>query len=137
MRKAVLTALLVLGGCVSNHPAIRPLRPLEIATAPYREVATTAMTGSLMYEGGCLLFHDDESGAIVMPVWPAGSTFNGTALLFHHPGKTDQRMAITQEFLIQGEPLPWATLGAAPYGPFQHQCGAYQPFFVSLVRPAD
>jgi hypothetical protein len=137
MRKTVLSAFLVLGSCMSSHPAVRPLRPLEIPTAPYQWVATSAQTGSLLYEGGCLLFHDDESNALLMPVWPVGSTFNGTALLFHRPGKADQWMAVSQEFLIEGQPVPWTTLAGMPYAPFQHQCGGYAPFFVSSVRPAD
>jgi hypothetical protein len=120
-----------------NHGGIRPLRPLEIATAPYHEVATTAFTGSLMYEGGCLLFRDDASGAILLPVWPVGSIFNGSALLFHEPGKADQWVAIAQEFVMYGQPLAWPTLGAPVYQPFHQECGGYQPFFVSAVRPAN
>jgi hypothetical protein len=137
MRNAGLLAILLLGGCMSSQPRVRPLRPLEIATAPYREVATAATTGSLMYEGGCLLFHEEETGALVLPVWPAGSTFNGTAVLFHHPGKMDQRIVVAEEFQMAGQPVDWATLAGAAYQPVQHQCGAYQPFFVSEVRPAD
>ena len=137
MRKAWLAAFLMLGGCFDNHPAVRPLRPLEIATAPYQPLATTALTGSMMYEGGCLLFRDEQSGALVMPVWPAGSSFNGTALLYHLPGKSDQWVAVSQEVLVYGQPLQWPTLGNAAYQPIQHQCGAYPPFFVTGVRPAD
>jgi hypothetical protein len=137
MRKAVLVAILALGGCMSEHPAVRPLRPLEIATAPYQDMATTALTGSLMYEGGCLLFRDEESRAILMPVWPAGSSFNGTALLYHLPGKSDQWVAVAQEVVLYGQPLQWATLNSPVYEPAQHQCGAFAPYFVSSVRPAD
>jgi hypothetical protein len=137
MRKAGLLVMLLLAGCMSSQPRIRPLRPLEIATAPYREVATAATTGSLMYEGGCLLFHEEETGALVMPVWPSGSSFNGTAVLFHHPGKMDQRIVVAEEFQMAGEPLEWGALGNEAYQPIQHQCGAYSPFFVSAVRPAD
>ncbi|MGE5563544.1 MAG: hypothetical protein ACM3ZV_09580 [Bacillota bacterium] len=122
---------------MSQHPAVRPLRPLEIATAPYHDVATTALTGTLMYEGGCLLFRDEDSRAILMPVWPAGSSFNGTALLYHLPGKADQWVAVGQEMLVYGQPLQWATLNSPVYQPAQHQCGAFAPFFVSAVRPAD
>jgi hypothetical protein len=136
MRKAGLMAGLALAGCMA-HPGIRPLRPLEIATAPYQEVATTAITGSLMYEGECLLFRDEATGALLMPVWPAGSSFNGTALLFHHPGKADQWVAITEELLLEGQPIRWTTLAGAPYQPVHRQCGAYQPFFVVSVRPAN
>ena len=137
MRNAGLLAIFLLGGCMSSQPGIRPLRPLEIATAPYRDVAITATTGSLMYEDGCLLFHEEETGALVMPVWPAGSSFNGTAVVFHHPGKMDQRVIVAEEFQMAGQPMEWGALTGDPYPPFQHQCGAYAPFFVSAVRPAD
>jgi hypothetical protein len=136
MRKLGIFALVLLGGCMTT-PRIRPLRPLEIATAPYHEIATTALTGTLMYEGGCLLFHDDASGAILLPIWPAGSSFNGTALLFHRPGKADQWLMVTQEFLMEGQPLGPTALGGTPYLPVEHQCGAYAPFFVASLRPAD
>lgn len=135
MRKAGLLLFLTLGACLGRG-GIRPLKPLEIATAPYQDMKSAAHTGSLMYEGGCLLFHDDETGALLMPVWPAGSTFNGTALLFHHPGKADQRLIVAEEFLMEGAPLQWAALRAGTYVPFHYQCN-YQPFFVSSVRPAD
>jgi hypothetical protein len=137
MRKAGLLVILLLGACMSNQPKVRPLRPLEIATAPYQPLATTALTGSMMYEGGCLLFRDDQSGAILMPVWPTGSSFNGTALLYHLPGKSDQWLAVAQEVLLSGQPISWTTLGGIPYEPIHRQCGGYAPFFVSAVRPAD
>lgn len=139
MRKAGLIAIVALGGCVnwSTQPRIRPLRPLEIATAPYHDLATTALTGSLMYEGGCLLFRDDQSRTILMPVWPAGSTFNGTAVNFHQPGKADQWLAVAQEVVLYGQPIRWPTLDGPPYLPFEHQCGVYPPFFVTSTRPAD
>ena len=137
MRKAGIGLILALGGCMSQHPSIRPLRPLEIATAPYQDVVTTALTGSLMYEGGCLLFRDDQSRALLMPVWPAGSSFNGTALLFHLPGKSDQWLPVAQEVVLYGEPLQWTTFGTAMYQPVEHQCGAFAPFLVSSIRPAD
>ena len=137
MRKAGLVAILALGGCMSEHPSIRPLRPLEIATAQYRDVATSALTGSLMYEGGCLIFRDDESRALMTPVVPAGSSFNGSALLFHLPGKADQWLAISQEIVIYGEPMQWTRLDGSQYQPVHHQCGAFPPFYVSAVRPAD
>ena len=136
MRKSGLLALAMLGAC-GGDPHIRPLRPLEIATAPYQEVATTALTGTLMYEGGCLLFHDDIDGTLLLPVWPTGSSFNGTAVLFHHPGKADQWLMVTQEFLMQGQPLGPAALEGAVYRPVEHQCGQYPPFFVAAIRPAD
>lgn len=137
MRKAGLLGILMLAGCANNHPAVRPLRPLEIPTAPYQPVAATTLTGSLMYEGGCLLFRDEESGSLMMPVLPSGSSFNGNALLFHLPGKADQWVAIAQELLIYGQPMQWQALTAPIYQPVQRQCGAYAPFFVSNVRPAN
>ena len=137
MRRVWLLATLLLGSCMDNHPAVRPLRPLEIATAPYQPLATIALTGSLMYEGGCLLFRDDHSNAILMPVWPEGSSFNGTAVLYHLPGKADQWVTVTQEVLLSGQPIGWTTLRGVPYEPLHHQCGAYAPFFVSQARPAN
>ena len=137
MRKVGLLAILLLPGCLSNHTAVRPLRPLEIATAPYQPLVTAALTGTLMYEGECLLFRDEGSGAILMPVWPAGSSFNGTALLYHLPGKSDQWVVVSQEVLLSGQPIGWTTLGGVPYQALHRQCGAYAPFFVSQVRPAD
>ena len=138
MRKAGLVLVLLLGGCMfHNEPKIRPLRPLEIATAPYQPLATTALTGSLMYEGGCLLFRDEASQALLMPVWPTGTTFNGTSLTYHLPGKADQFVAVAQEELLYGQPLEWGKFGDGQYEPFYYQCGAYQPYFVTNVRPAD
>lgn len=137
MRRAGLVAIVMLAGCVSNHLAVRPLRPLEIATAPYQPLATTALSGSFMYEGGCLLFRDDESGSLLMPVLPSGSSFNGNALLFHLPGKADQWLAVSQEVLIYGQPIQRQALIAPTYAPIEQQCGAYAPFFVNHVRPAN
>src|SRR4051794_1715133 len=137
MRKAGLLPILLLAGCIAEHPSIRPLRPLEIPTVAYRDVATGALTGSLMYEAGCLLFRDDETRAVVMPVWPVGSTFNGTALLYHLPGKADQWVAVNQEAVLYGQPLQWSALGTVDYRPLEHQCGAFPAYYVSSVRPAD
>jgi hypothetical protein len=137
MRKAWLLALVLLGGCMNNHPAVRPLHPLEIPTAPYQPVAVTALRGSLMYEGGCLLFRDEQTGTLLLPVWPAGSSFNGTGLLYHLPGKSDQWVVMTQEALLDGQPLSWQALASPAYDAFHHQCGAYAPFFVTAVRPAN
>jgi hypothetical protein len=137
MRRAGLFALVLLGSCTTYaHRGIRPLRPLELATAPYQETATTALTGSLMYEGGCLLFRDELSTARLLPVWPTGSVFNGTSVIFHQPGKADQPVLIGQEFVMEGRPLIWPALSTSVYSPFQHQCAA-QPFLVARVRPAD
>jgi hypothetical protein len=119
-----------------NQNGIRPLRPLQIATAPYHDLATTALAGSLMYEGDCLLFRSERNGMLLMPVWPSGSSFNGTAVLFHQPGRADQRLMITEEFLMEGQPLQWSALSAPEYLGFQRQCN-YPPFFVTSLRPAN
>lgn len=137
MRKAGLASICLLGGCVAaGHGRIRPLRPLELAMAPYSETVTEARTGSLMYEGGCLLFRDDAGEGPLLPVWPYGSIFNGTSVIFHSPGKADQPVLVSQHFVMAGQRLPWSALAAGTYAPFQHQCAA-QPFLVSQVRPAD
>jgi len=137
MRRAGLLAVGLLGACVASRGAgVRPLRPLELATAPYQEAITASFTGNLTYEGGCLWFRDDRTRGRLLPVWPTGSTFNGTAVTFHQPGKEDQPIVVGEEFMMEGRPLPWSSLPVAAYAPFQHQCGA-QPFFVSKVRPAD
>jgi hypothetical protein len=135
MRKVGLMIAALLGGC-SSPSTVKPLRPLQIPTAPYQRVASSAQTGSLMYEAGCLLFRDENSGALLLPVWPAGSTFNGTAVLFHEPGKADQRLMVAEEFHMDGQPLEWAALTDPAFEPFQRTC-PYQPFFVSRLRPAD
>lgn len=134
MRKATLVMLGLLQACASS--GVHPLRPQEIATAPYQPLITAALAGSLMYEGDCLLFRDEQTHAYLMPVWPIGSSFNGTAVLFHEPGKADQRIMVAEEFLMEGQPLQWSALGTAFYEPFHRQCGA-QPFFVSSAHPAN
>lgn len=128
----------MLASCATSYPhrGIRPLRPLELATAPYTDNVTDALSGSLLYEGGCLLFRDERSKALLLPVWPSGSIFNGTAVIFHAPGKTDQPILVTQELVIEGARQQWPSLEVATYAPFQQQCHA-PPFFVSRVRPAD
>jgi hypothetical protein len=137
MRKAILTVLLLLQACATHtNGGVHPLRPLEIPTAPYQGFVTAALPGSLMYEGNCLLFRDEATKSYLMPVWPIGSSFNGTAILVHQPGKTDQRIMIAEEFLMEGQPLQWSALGGAAYAPFLNQCGV-QPFYVSSVRPAN
>jgi len=130
-----MAALALLAGCVTT-PGIRPLKPLEIPTAPYQEVVTSSLLGSLSYEGGCLLFHDEKAHDWLLPVWPIGTTFNGSALIFHLPGKPEQRLVVTEEFVMAGRQLPWTTLGETSYQPFEQQCRA-QPFLVSTIRPAD
>lgn len=135
-RRALLAAAsLMLAGCVAGeHRGIRPLRPLELATAPYVATVTTSMTGSLMYEGGCLLFRPEGNQPTLLPVWPYGTIFNGTSVIFHDPGKAAQPVLIEQEITIEGRPLGWNELPG--YAPFQNQCRA-APFMVSKVHPAD
>lgn len=135
MNKAALLALIALSGC-STGTTIRPLRPLELAVAPYRDQISQSPTGSLMYEDGCLLFRGDRSTERLLPVWPVETVFNGTSVIFHQPGKSDQRIVVGEEFVMEGAPAAWLALPRATYLPFEHQCRA-PPFFVSKVRPAD
>jgi hypothetical protein len=89
-----------------------------------------------MYEGGCLLFREDQTKAHFLPVWPTGSIFNGTAVTFHQPGKADQPVLIGEELVIEGQPSAWSALSPPTYAPFKQQCTA-QPFLVSRIHPAD
>lgn len=130
---AMLTFALDVGCASSLHHGIRPLRPLELATAPYEGTVTSSFNGSLMYENGCLLLRVDRGG-YVLPVWPDGSIFNGTSVIFHQPGKANQPVMVAQQVQIDGRPTPWTQLPG--YVPFEHQCEA-EPFLVSSVRPAD
>jgi hypothetical protein len=137
VRGAGLLGLALLASCTTySNQGVRPLRPLELATGPYQGTVTAALTGSLMYEGGCLLFREDQAVVPLMPVWPTGSVFNGTSVIFHQPGKADQPVLVEEEFVIEGQPMNWSELSAPAYPPFQHQC-AVQPFLVARVRPAD
>ena len=138
MRLAGLIALALLQTSCATYPrhGIRPLRPLELATAPYQEAVTASLTGTMMYESGCLLFRDDQTRAVLLPVWPTGSIFNGTAVIFHRPGKADQPLFVGEEFVMEGRPVQWPALAAFDYSPFAHQCAA-RPFLVSRVRPAN
>lgn len=131
---SLLLAVPLLAGCATSlHHGIRPLRPLELATAPYEGTVTLKLDGSLMYERGCLLMRAEPSG-YVLPIWPDGSIFNGTSVIFHQPGKASQPVMVEQQVQLGGRPLPWNQLPG--YAPFEHQCNA-QPFLVSSVRPAD
>ena len=134
MKQASLISVLLLAGCVSH--GLHPLRPLEIPTAPYNGVATTALSGSLMYEAGCLLFRDDEKRFQLVPVWPMGSTFNGTSVIFHEPGHADQRIVVAEEFLMEGQPLLWSRVPGPRTVLHQRRCGG-EPFAVLGVRPAN
>lgn len=134
MRSAGLSISLLLAGCVSQ--GVHPLRPLEIATAPYNGVATTALTGTLMYEGGCLLFRGDDHAVQLFPIWPDGSTFNGTSVIFHEPGRADQRVVLAEEFLMAGQPLQWSRVPGPRIPLHQRRCGG-RPFAVLGIRPAN
>lgn len=126
-------ALLAVPACTANgHGGIRPLRPLELATAPYRQGVRSALTGSLSYENNCLLFREQGSGRLVFPIWPSGSIFNGTSVIFHEPGKADQPILVAQQFVMEGQRTAWT----GDLAPFERQCGT-APFVVSEVRPAD
>ena len=134
MRRVIFLTLALLPSCTMR--GVHPLTPQDLATAPYQAVVTEGLTGSLLYEGGCLLFRDEDETVQLMPVWPAGSVFNGTTLTFHQPGKSDQLIVIAQELQIEGRPLDWSALAAPAYAPIHQQCGS-RPFFVSRVRPAN
>lgn len=136
MRKTVALLALAAQGCTTysgNH--VRPLRPLEIPLAPYQWTATAALTGSLAYEGGCLMLRGDEPAAWLLPVWPDGTVFNGTALMFHVPGKAAQPIVIGQEIHIDGQPAG-AHAASAYLDRFRSRCGG-EPFVVSRVAPAN
>lgn len=137
MRKLCMLVPMLLQACVASGPErIRPLRPLELATAPFQPGATAMHVGSLMYERGCLLFRDRATDELLLPVWPTGSVFNGTSIIFHEPARAEQPIIIAQQFVMQGRGVAWSALPEAPYAPFQRQCAA-APFLVSGVRPAD
>ena len=76
----------------------------------------------------------DASRALLLPIWPSGSVFNGTSVIFHEPGKASQPILIAQQVQLSGRILPWSELPG--YGPFQGQCHS-EPFIVTKVRPAD
>jgi hypothetical protein len=134
MTRPAIIAALLLSGCVSH--GVHPLRPLEIPTARYNGVITTGLTGTLMYEGGCLLFRDDAKRVQLVPVWPDGSLFNGTSVIFHEPGRADQRIVVGEEFLMEGQPLQWSRVPGPRIVLHQRRC-AGEPFTVLGVRPAN
>lgn len=132
MRKSVW-GLLALTSCASH--SVHPLRPLPIPTARYVEgAAIDRLSGSLTYEDGCLGFRV-EGGERLLPIWPQDSIFNGTSLIFHVPGKTDQPLLVNQEVEIGGERLPLA-YAQTSFADNLQRCGG-TPFFVATVRPAD
>jgi hypothetical protein len=130
----VLVALVLLEACASQE--IRPLRPFEIATAPYRSDKPESVLGTLMYEGGCLLFRPDEGPGPLLPVWPTGTRFEEALVTFHEPGRAEQRIAIGEEVRLDGQSADWPSLDRERFAPFEHQCGA-EPFFVADVTPAN
>ena len=134
LRRSLLLPLLLLAACASD--GIQPLKWLEIATSPYVDEVSSSLTGSLMYEGGCLIFRDDASHAHLVPIWPTGSTFNGTAVTFHQPAKAEQRIVVGEEFMMEGRAAEWAQIDSEYYDRFRQQCGS-KPFYVSAVRPAN
>jgi len=134
MRRVALLTLLPLQSCATH--GVHPLSPQDLATAPYQSVVTAELTGSLLYEGGCLLFRDDDQTVQLLPVWPPGSEFNGTTLTFHSPGKSDQLVVIAQVLRIEGQPIQWSALSAPAFAPIHRQCAA-PPFFVSRITPAN
>jgi hypothetical protein len=134
MRPAVSILTLLLSGCASND--VQALRPLEIATAPYQGVVTSALTGSLMYEGGCLLFRDERNRFHLFPVWPDGSIFNGTSVVFHEPGKAEQQVVVGEEFVMEGQPVQWSRIPNPRIALHQQRCGS-EPFAVLAIHPAN
>ncbi|MBV9528176.1 hypothetical protein [Sphingomonas sp.] len=138
MRKALWT-FFALSGCATQYPetyhAPHPLREVDVPTAPYVEGANAeAVDGSLTWEDGCLLFRS-EAGDRILPIWPRASVFNGTSLIFHRPGRSEQPLLVNQEIEIGGETLPPA-YALANFGTYVQRCGG-KPFFVADVAPAD
>lgn len=134
MRKVGLIAMVVLQACVST--GVRPLRPNELAMGPYHEAGAQSFVGSLMYEGGCLLFEDEGRSTRLLPIWPNGSRFEESLITFHRPAKAEQRVTVGEEIRLEGQQSDWPTIAQAGLAPFQHQCGG-EPFFVSAVTPAN
>jgi hypothetical protein len=134
LKRILLASVVLLAGCESH--LVHPLRPLEIPTAPYYGIASTSLTGSLMYEGDCLLFRDEGNHLQLMPVWPDGSTFNGTSLTFHEPGKAEQRIIVGEEFVMAGLPVRWSQVPSPRAEVYAQQCRR-RPFAVLGVHPAN
>jgi hypothetical protein len=134
MRKAMLIGLMALQACAT--PEVRLLHHDEVATAPYHYLGKEQMVGSLMYEGGCLLFTDHDHTKQVLPIWPDGTQFEETLLTFHQPGRADQRVIVGEEIRLDGDDGDWSQLDPERYAPFSHQCGS-KPFFVTDVTPAN
>lgn len=132
MRKALWTVL-PLASCATG--GVHPLRPLDLPTASYLEgAAIERVAGSLTYDDNCLMFRA-RGGDRLLPVWPVGTVFNGTSLMFHRPGKTDHPLLVNEEIQISGEHLP-AGYVRSHFQDYLQRCGG-TPFFVAKVRPAD
>ena len=134
MRLLPIAALFLLQACATG--GIRPLRPNEIATAPYHGGDSKPALGSLMYEGGCLLLRMEDGSAPLLPVWPTGTSFEESLVTVHEPGKADQQVVLGEEIRLDGVPAAWPDMQREIYAPFQNQCGA-RPFFVTHVAPAN
>lgn len=135
MRRFALALPLLLVAC-AHHNSVRPLRPQELAVSPYDGIISARAEGSLAFEDGCLLFREDGTNARLFPIWPVGTIFNGTSVIFHEPAKAEQPVLLAQQFLMQGRTVDWSRLDPRTYAPFEHQCGG-QPFLVSGVTPAN
>jgi hypothetical protein len=135
-RLFLLIAAGACASCVANGSSVRPLRPLEIAVAPWHDGGTDQVLGALQYEGSCLLVREDVSGRLLHPVWPIGTTFNGTSVMFHRPAKADTRVVIPEETFFTGTVTNWASLPELASRPFETTCGAL-PFLVTTVTPAN
>jgi len=137
---SALTAILAcaaLQGCATNQrEPVRPLRPLELAKSAYDGNVVEQLTGALAFEHDCLLFRSDIGGPLLTPIWPEGSSFDGTSVKYHEPARQEQPLLIAEHFVMGGRRVTWQQLSAPSYRPFQHQCQA-EPFLVSAVRPAD
>lgn len=89
-----------------------------------------------MYEGGGLLFRDDEKRLQLVPVWVEGSILNGTSAIFHEPGRAEQRVVLGEEFLMEGQPPQRSRVAGSRLALHQRRCGG-EPFAVLRVRPAS
>jgi len=136
MRHLSLAALLLLQACASTS-SVRPLHDYEIAIGPYHERGSQSVVGSLMYEGGCLLFDGEKGSVRLLPIWPGGTRFEESLVTFHQPAKSDQRIVIGEEVRLDGVPTDWAQLDPRVFAPFRQQCGWARPFFVSGLAPAN
>ena len=135
MRRVIAIGLLtMLAACAST--GVRPLRAFEIATGPYHAAVKEQIVGSLMYEGGCLLFVNEDRTRQLLPIWPTGTLFEESMVTFHQPAKAEQRLVVGEEVRLDGEQADWSQLDSARYAPFRQQCGA-APIFVSGVAPAN